>query len=121
MVGFGIVMAIAAGPLTRIFFEGAPFDRLGILFFRINALALPFMGIFVLLEGAFTGSGDTVPTMVVGLVHSWVFEIPMIWLLAYPLDFGPTGVWWGFVFANLLTAVGYFWWFSKRRWLDFKV
>ena len=121
MTGCGILMAIFAAPLTRLFFEGAPYDQLGLVFFRINALTLPFFGIYVLIEGAFTGAGDTVPTMVAGLVQAWVLEIPLIWLLAYPLGYGPAGVWWGFVIAAVLSAVGFIWWFSKGRWLEREV
>jgi putative MATE family efflux protein len=120
-IGFGALMAIFAGPLTRIFFAGTPYDELGLLFFQINAITLPFIGIFILLEGAFTGAGDTMPIMVIGLIHSWVFEIPLIWLFAYPLDYGPAGVWWGFVVSHVLSAALYLWWFTKRRWLDREV
>jgi len=121
MTVYAVIMVFAAGPMTRIFFSGPPYEELGLVFFRINALSLPFFGAFILLEGAFGGAGDTVPAMVVGLIHSWLMEIPMIYLLAYVLDYGPVGVWWGFVFANIVSAAGYFWWFSKKRWLEREV
>lgn len=121
MTGFGVAIAVLALPATRIFFEGSPYDQLGINFFRISALQLPFLAIFILLEGAFSGAGDTVPPMVVSLIHSWVLEIPLIWLFAYPLGLGPNGVWWGFVVAAVVSAIGFLWWFRKKRWLEREV
>lgn len=121
MAVYGVIMALAARPLTHIFFSGPPYEELGLTFFRINAISLPLFGAFIILEGAFGGAGDTIPSMVVGLIHSWLMEIPMIWFLAFVLDYGPVGVWWGFVFANFISAVGYFWWFSKKRWLEREV
>ena len=121
MAGCGVLLAIFALPATRVFFAGAQYAQLGLDFFRINALSLPFLAVFILLEGAFSGAGDTVPPMVVSLVHSWVLEIPLIWLFAYPLGYGPVGVWWGFVVASVVTAIGFLWWFNKKRWLEREV
>lgn len=121
MTGCGVLLAILALPATRVFFEGADYAQLGLDFFRINALSLPFLAVFILLEGAFSGAGDTVPPMVVSLIHSWVLEIPLIWLFAYPLGYGPIGVWWGFVVSSVVTAAGFLWWFKKKRWLEREV
>lgn len=118
MSALGVVMFFAARPVTAIFFEGAPYDALGLVFFRVCAVAFPFIGLFIILEGAFGGAGDTVPTMVVGVIHAWVLEIPLVWLFAYNFDFGPTGVWWGQVIAIAGAGLMLLYWFSRKRWLE---
>ena len=118
MTIFGIVCAVFAEPITRIFFEGEPYITLGRQFFQISALFFPFVGMTIVLEGAFTGAGDTVPPMVVGLIHTWLLQIPLVWLLAYGLEMGPVGVWWGLVIAITSGTVIFLWWFNKRRWLE---
>lgn len=121
MVAGAVLLYTLAGPLTRVFFEGSPYEELGLAFFHIHALLLPFIGIFIMFEGAFTGAGNTVPPMVIGIIHSWIMQLPLIWLFAYPLAWGPEGVWWAFVISDGLGALLYAWWFSKRRWLDRQV
>jgi len=121
MVIYGALMAVFAAPLTRVFFADPAFGELGTTFFRIMALSLPFVGAFILFEGAFTGAGNTLPTMVIGLIHAWILQVPLIWLFAKPLGWGPAGVWCGFVASEAGSAIIYGWWFSRRRWLHQEV
>ncbi|MEW5701019.1 MAG: MATE family efflux transporter [Candidatus Zixiibacteriota bacterium] len=121
MTAFGAVMAICASPLTRVFFSDPSFGEIGTVFFRVMALQLPFVGAFVLFEGTFMGAGNTVPTMVIGLIHAWVLQVPLIWLFSHVLGGGPQGVWWGYVASEGITAIVYGWWFSRKRWLHQEV
>jgi Na+-driven multidrug efflux pump len=117
MIAYGGLMALLARPLTRMFFSDPAYADLGATFFHIMALSLPFVGAFILYEGAFTGAGNTMPTMAVGLIHAWVFQVPVIWLLSFILDLGPAGVWWGYVFSEAASSLVYSWWFARRRWV----
>lgn len=117
MTLMGLVMAIFAGPLTRSFFADPSYEPLGVAFFRILALAGPFAGAFLMMEAAFSGAGDTVPVMVIGLLHAWIFQVPFIWFLSRALGVGPNGIWWGFVASEGVSFIAYFYWFSRKRWL----
>jgi putative MATE family efflux protein len=117
----GVLVFLLAGPVTRLFFDGQPYLNLGIAFFHIHALSLPFIGAFIMFEGAFTGAGDTVPPMVIGMIHSWAIQIPVIYLLAYQFNLGPNGIWWAVVISDALGAGLFVWWFSKKRWLERQV
>ncbi|HEX9750753.1 MAG TPA: MATE family efflux transporter [candidate division Zixibacteria bacterium] len=107
-----------AEPITMLFFRESPYVELGVTFFRVAAVAFPMLAVFILIEGAFVGAGDTVPPMVIGIIHAWVLQIPLVWLLAHGLEFGPTGAWWGFVVAAALGALMYVSWFARKRWLE---
>ncbi|HWO56008.1 MAG TPA: MATE family efflux transporter [bacterium] len=121
MLTMGIGMALLAGPITRIFFADSSYEPLGVAFFRIMAIAGPFIGAFLMMEAAFSGAGDTVPVMVVGIIHAWVFQVPLIWFLSHGLGVGPNGIWWGFAGSEALSSVFYFWWFSRKRWIHRQV
>ncbi|MBD3298990.1 MAG: MATE family efflux transporter [candidate division Zixibacteria bacterium] len=118
MAVFGIICAVFARQITGLFFEGEPYLSLGQTFFHITAVFFPFLGMLIVLEGAFNGAGDTVPPMIVGLIHAWIFQIPAVYLLTYVFDLGPSGVWWGMVVAMVLGSLIFLWWFYKKRWLD---
>lgn len=116
-----LFVAIFARPLVRIFFDDPTYEALGVAFFRIHALAFPFIGTFVLYDGVFAGAGNTVPPMLIGAIHSWLLQIPLIWLLALPLQLGPQGAFWGLALGTILGAVLYTAWFLQRRWLRYSV
>lgn len=121
MLAMGVGMALLAGPLTRIFFADSAYEPLGVAFFRIMAIAGPFIGAFLMMEAAFSGAGDTVPVMVVGIIHAWIFQVPLIWFLSHGLGVGPNGIWWGFAASEALSSGFYFWWFSRKRWIHRQV
>jgi Na+-driven multidrug efflux pump len=46
----------------------------------------------MVLTQSFNGAGDTRTPTFIHLVCLWLIELPFAWALAYPLGFGPTGV-----------------------------
>jgi putative MATE family efflux protein len=121
MVGLGALVFIFAEPSIRIFFSSEPEVSLGIAFFRILALAMPFYGAYILFEGVFTGSGDTVPLMVVGISGTWGLQVPLVFVLTRILNVGVNGVWWSSAIAGAGAASIFYWIFLRRKWLHKKV
>jgi putative MATE family efflux protein len=117
MTALAVLGAVYARPLIRIFFDEPEYVELGVVFFRIHAVAFPFMGAFILFDGVFSGAGNTVPPMVIGAIHCWLMQIPAIWLLAYPAGMGPTGAFWGLAIGSIVGSCLYTWWFFRKRWL----
>lgn len=117
MLTMGAGMFVFAGPITSIFFSDPSYIPIGTNFFRIMAMAGPFLGAFLMIEAAFSGAGDTVPVMVIGMFHAWLFQVPLVWIFSIGLGFGPVGVWWGFVGAELFSFFAYMFWFTRKRWL----
>jgi putative MATE family efflux protein len=70
---------------------------------------------------AFNGAGDTMTPTWINLVFFWLIQIPLAWVLALPLGYAHSGVFWG-VFVSE-TAVGVFtlWLFSRGRWKNVKI
>jgi MATE family multidrug resistance protein len=61
-------------------------------------------GVQVVAAGALRGYEDTtVPMLLAGLGY-WVIGFAGGWALAFPLGFGPVGIWWGFVIGLVTVA-----------------
>ena len=70
----------------------------------------------MVLTAAFNGAGDTRTPTIIYLVSLWLWEIPLAWVLAYPVGLGPTGVFMA-VSISFSTLAALSWWaFSKGRW-----
>jgi len=68
------------------------------------ALAFPFMGIIQVIMGAYQGSGHTRYSMFFGLFRLWALRVPLVFLLAFAVGMGASGVWWAMFGSNLATA-----------------
>ena len=92
----------------------------GVRCLRIVAAGFLFYGYGMVLTQAFNGAGDTRTPTLIYLVCLWLLEIPLAWVLAYPLGFGPTGVFVAvsFAFSVLAVVSGFLfrlgWWKMKR-------
>ncbi len=54
--------------------------------------------------GSLRGAADTHFPMLVALVSYWLIGLPLGYVLAFPVGWGPAGVWWGLTIG--LTLVG---------------
>lgn len=66
---------------------------------HIVSLGYIFYGVGMVVTSAFNGAGDTRTPTWINLVGFWLFQIPVAYLLAITLKWGPTGV-----FIAILTA-----------------
>jgi MATE family multidrug resistance protein len=78
----------------------------------LAATLIPIAGVFqvfdglqVVSSGVLRGLGDTRTPMIVNLLGFWLVGVPISLGLAFVLDRGPTGLWWGFVFGLGAVAV----------------
>lgn len=81
----------------------------------ILGLSQTTMAIEIVLEGAFSGAGDTLPPMIV-LLPGAIIRIPLAYLLAINLGMGITGVWWTLTITTLVKAAVLAVWFSRGKW-----
>ena len=88
----GIVFLLFAPQLIAFFTPDAEVADYGIRCLRIVAAGFFFYGYGMVLTQAFNGAGDTRTPTYIHLVCLWLWEIPLAWVLARPLGFGPTGV-----------------------------
>ncbi|PKU23291.1 MATE family efflux transporter [Telmatospirillum siberiense] len=78
---------------------------IGVHLILVAAAFQLFDGAQAIASGALRGLKDSRAAMVAGLVGYWVLGMPIGIGLAFGLDFGPIGLWWGFAGGLAATAV----------------
>lgn len=81
----------------------------------ILGLSQVFMGVEIVLEGAFSGAGNTVPPMAVSIPGS-IARLPLAYFFCFTLDIGINGVWWTLTITSLFKALILIFWFRKGNW-----
>jgi len=97
-------------------------QSIGATMFLIISPSVFFFGLSSIINGAFQGSGYTVPIMVTNLARIWLFRIPFVYILAVVIMNGPsnpdatTGIWWGMFFSNMLSFLMIYFWYLQDKW-----
>jgi len=118
LFGFGTLLFLFPAAAMRVFIaDGAVIDA-GVHLLRIIAFALPFFGGLMVVQGAFRGGGDTRKAMALSFLSRWVFRLPVMWLLAFPLAWAETGLWWGYTVTAVASLVVGAAWFRMGTWQE---
>ena len=111
-----LVFLLFAPQLIAIFTSDPAVAPYGIRCLRIVAAGFLFYGYGMVLTQSFNGAGDTRTPTIIHLVCLWLWEIPLAWVLAYPLGLGPTGVFIAVSVAFSTLALVSGWLFAKGYW-----
>ncbi|MCD4657067.1 MAG: MATE family efflux transporter [Planctomycetes bacterium] len=110
-----------------LFFFGAPFIYAlykqpanvvfeGSRYLMICAVFEIFMGWEIIAGAAFSGTGNTMPTLFISLPLS-ILRIPLAYYLAIDLQMGVTGIWWAISATTLLKGIVLVFWWTRNRWI----
>ncbi len=103
------------GLITRLFIPDADVIRISADYLRILAISQIFMAASIVFEGAFSGAGDTLPPMIVGIPAA-VARLPVAYLLCYTFGVGVNGVWWAISSTTIAGGIVLIIWFRKGNW-----
>ena len=81
----------------------------------ILALSQTFMAVEIVMEGAFTGAGNTMPAMLVSLIGSFA-RVPLAQYICYDMGVGVNGVWWSITLTTIVKGIILLIWFSRGKW-----
>jgi putative MATE family efflux protein len=123
MVVAGIVAAVFAEPIVGVFVgtEGAAATetvRLSAEYVRIRAVEFGFIGVLQVVLGAYRGAGNTKTALGFSLVALWLGRVPIVYLLVFQFDFGPTGIWIGMAAGQIIGAIAASAWFTRGTWKE---
>jgi putative MATE family efflux protein len=119
--GTGLLFVVFGEAIVRGFTTDPQVVRYGSNALRIVSAGFLFYAYGMVVTQAFNGAGDTRTPTLINLVCFWFAEIPLAWVLARPLGFGPTGVFVSITLAFSAVAVVSVILFRRGRWKAVRV
>jgi len=118
-----VVAALFPGPIVGVFMatgteKAAQTIEYGGSYLRIRSVEFAFMALLQVLLGAYRGAGNTKTAMAFSMVALWLGRVPIVYGLAFVRDMGPTGVWIGMAFGNVIGAIAAALWFTRGTWKE---
>ena len=119
--GLGAIFLVFAGPIAALF--GGEAVTLGYArdTLRIVSAGFFFYAYGMVLTASFNGAGDTWTPTYLNILCFWLWEIPLAWVLAHMLGWGPHGVAWSITIAFSTLAVVAAVVFRRGTWKDTQV
>jgi putative MATE family efflux protein len=113
---FGLIFFFFSREITSILTNEHEVIEVASSYLEILALSQVFMGFEFVLEGAFAGSGHTLPPTLVSIPGT-VIRIPLAYYLAIPLGMGPNGIFWAITFSTIIKGIILLLWFRTGSWM----
>jgi putative MATE family efflux protein len=124
MVFLGAVAAVFllfAEPIIGTFSTEPEVLKHGVDCLRFIAYGYVFYAFGMVIVQAFNGAGDTRTPTIINFFCYWLWQIPMAWVLAMPLEMGPRGVFLAIAISESTLAVVGVLLFRLGRWKTHKV
>jgi MATE family multidrug resistance protein len=106
-VGLGVfvgLLFLTAGPgVARGFAADEAAWQEAVVYALVLAWSQPAVALEALYEGVLNGSGATRASFLATVPFN-LLRIPLAWVLAFPLEMGPAGVWWAINITSYLKA-----------------
>lgn len=101
--------------IAGIFTDDAEVLAIAVDYLVILGISQFAMAIEIVLEGSFSGAGNTIPPMVV-MIPGSLARIPLAYYLCFNLGWGINGVWWTLTITTLVKSMILFYWFRLGHW-----
>jgi putative MATE family efflux protein len=106
--------------ITLFSHEQAVIDN-GVTCLRYVSLGYAFYGYGMVVSQSFNGAGDTKTPTIINLFGFWAFQIPLAYILAKPMQLGPSGVFLAISVAESAIAIAAIILFKRGKWKTIKV
>lgn len=121
MLAVSLLFLAFAELLVAFFTSEQAVARYAVSAMRIIASGYVFYGLGMVMMNAFNGAGDTRTPTYINLFGFWFFQIPLAYLLAKVLNWGPTGVFIAIPVAETLITLAAWYLFRKGRWKNVEI
>lgn len=105
MAGGTTLVFAAAEPLMKLFTADPLVVAHGVTFLRVESLLLGAYVILYMNNSALQGLQRPAFALWIGLFRQIIVPVPIFWLLALVLGWGPPGIWWGFFLVTWSAAM----------------
>lgn len=111
----GLVFVTIPNHVASIFTNNSEVHHIAADYLFILGLSQVTMAVEIVLEGSFSGAGDTVPPMLV-LIPGAIVRVPLAYYLAFDAGWGINGVWWTLTITTTIKATILALWFKRGNW-----
>jgi putative MATE family efflux protein len=112
----GTLFIVSADAIVAIFTSDPAVAPLAAAGLRIFGSGFPFYAYGFVLTQSFNGAGDTWTPTVINVFCCWLGEVPIAYVLARPLGFGPHGAFWSIPIAFSSMALMSTLLFRRGQW-----
>lgn len=128
VIGFGTIVALsiviffAADYLAQAFLDGEQsVINEAALFIRYLCFCFGFLGFQLILNGAYSGAGNTRVSMIFSIISVWVFQFPIAYILSKHTDLGARGLWLAYPISSFCNASISLIYFRMGRWKNKRI
>lgn len=111
-----LAMFIWTRPIIRLFNNDPTMDAIAIQFIHIAIVGWLFMGFMFVLMNSLQGAGDTLPTMIISIITTWVITLPLAYFLPKYTTWGAVGIRWAMTISMITGALANIIYFRTGRW-----
>ncbi|HUO14270.1 MAG TPA: MATE family efflux transporter [Verrucomicrobiae bacterium] len=112
----GVIFIVFAEPIIRLFTSDPAIVPMGASCLRIISYGNLGYAYFMVMMQAFNGAGDTITPTIVNFFGFWLFEIPLAYLLAIPMQMHSNGVYFSIAIAESSMAAASAILFRRGKW-----
>jgi len=113
---FGIGVLLGAPYIMSIFTVESELIDMGSTFLRIACAGYLMSGLTISLQNSISGSGDTLPPMIISMVSVWLILLPVAYILPRFTNLDVYGIRWAMVISHASSAIAYILYFRWGRW-----
>lgn len=116
MIIFSIIILFAAENIVQIFSREPELVTISAAYLRIAVSGYVVLGFVVVLMSSLSGSGDTLPPMIVTMTTVMVITLPIAYFLSKYTSLGVYGIRWGMAAEMAVQAVIFIIYFRTGKW-----
>ena len=115
----GLLIYMFASSVAHFFIPNEPETiKQSAVFIRYIAVSFGFMGILIVLVGAFRGAGKTKLSMLLTIFSVWIIRFPLAYILSEFTEMKEIGIWISYPTTNIVTALVGLALLFKYHWLQ---
>ncbi len=118
---FAFIFLIFPGQMAMIFKPEPSVLSLVVVCVMIAAIEQPALAIYMVYSGGLRGAGDTISPMIITIVGTLCFHVPISYLFGITLGWGLAGVWFGSALDWICRAIAIYILYRRGRWKRVKV
>lgn len=102
--------------VVKFFINDPEVISIGARMFRITSYSVLFFSIMIIFNGAFQGSGHTMPVFVLQIGRLWGLRIPFAYFFVRVMEMGHDGIFWAMFISNSVITLAAYIWYRSGTW-----